>query len=61
MAAGSRLGKEYLNRLVAAVATNGTYFFRIRPHFQVLEKDVFPEILVHKGWQGRHSLKIWSA
>jgi len=61
MSAGSRWGKEYLNRLVAAVATNETYFFRILPHFQVLEKYVFPEIVSANNRRGKRSLKIWSA
>lgn len=51
IAAGSPRGKEYLNQLVASVATNETYFFCILPHSQVLEKYVLPEIVSAKSGQ----------
>jgi chemotaxis protein methyltransferase CheR len=54
-------GKNYLNRLVAAVATNETYFFRILPHFEVLKGYLLPELIQGKRLQGKKSLKIWSS
>jgi len=59
--AGSDRGAAYLNQLVGAVATNETYFFRTRPHFQVLKGYLLPEISQAKNSQGKKSLRIWSA
>ncbi|MCZ6623415.1 MAG: hypothetical protein O7B35_04140, partial [Deltaproteobacteria bacterium] len=45
IAACSEKGRAYLNKLIAGVATNETYFFRTSPHFEVLKNYVLPELL----------------
>ncbi len=59
--ADSPEGRDYLNKLVAAVATNETYFFRTLPHFEALKNYLLPELLQAKLAQGKKSLRIWSA
>lgn len=59
--ADSAEGKDYLNKLVAAVATNETYFFRTSPHFEALKNYLLPELLRAKLAEGKKSLRIWSA
>ncbi len=59
--ADSAEGRDYLNKLVAAVATNETYFFRTLPHFEALKNYVLPELLQAKLARGKKSLRIWSA
>ncbi len=59
--ADSAEGRDYLNKLVAAVATNETYFFRTSPHFEALKNYLLPELLRAKLAQGKKSLRIWSA
>ncbi|MBI2210750.1 MAG: tetratricopeptide repeat protein [Deltaproteobacteria bacterium] len=54
-------GRDYLNKLIAAVATNETYFFRTSPHFEALKNYLLPELLRAKLAQGKKSLRIWSA
>lgn len=61
IAACSEKGRAYLNKLIAGVATNETYFFRTSPHFEVLKNYVLPELLQAKSSQGKKTLKIWSA
>ena len=59
--ADSAEGRDYLNKLIAAVATNETYFFRTSPHFEALKNYLLPELLRAKLAQGKKSLRIWSA
>lgn len=59
--ADSAEGRDYLSKLVAAVATNETYFFRTLPHFEALKNYLFPELLQAKLARGKKSLRIWSA
>lgn len=61
IAAGSAEGRAYLNAMVAALATNETYFFRVATHFEILKSYLLPELLPAKSLQGKKSLKIWSA
>lgn len=59
--AGGPDGIRYLEKLVAAVATNETYFFRIPAHFDTLRDYLLPEIVERKKSRGEKTLKIWSA
>jgi chemotaxis protein methyltransferase CheR len=59
--AGDQDGLGYLDTLVAAVATNETYFFRIPAHFDTLKDYLLPEIVERKKSRGERALKIWSA
>lgn len=61
ISADSAAGRDYLNKLVAAVATNETYFFRTSPHFAALKNYILPELLRAKLTEGKKSLRIWSA
>jgi len=61
IAVGSAEGRSLLDKLVAAIATNETYFFRISPHFEALKNYLLPEIIQGKEPQGKKSLRIWSA
>lgn len=59
--ADSSEGRFYLHQLVAALATNETYFFRISSHFHVLKNYLIPELAQTKTSQGKKKLRIWSA
>ncbi|MBF0484652.1 MAG: hypothetical protein HQL25_08130 [Candidatus Omnitrophica bacterium] len=50
-----------LRELLNLLTTGETFFFRNMPQFQVLMRDVLPEIIERKRKVGDHSLKIWSA
>jgi len=54
-------GARYLTQLVAAVATNETYFFRTAAHFEALKDYLLPEVIEKKKSQGARTLRIWSA
>src|SRR5689334_6862341 len=54
-------GARYLAQLVAAVATNETYFFRTAAHFAALKDYLLPELIEKKKAQGARTLRIWSA
>lgn len=58
---GDADGRRYLDRLVAAIATNETYFFRIPAHFETLKSYLLPEIIERKRLAGDKTLRIWSA
>src|ERR1041385_9256451 len=58
---GGADGERYLQRLVAAVATNETYFFRTAAHFAALKDYLLPELIEKKKAQGARTLRIWSA
>ncbi len=53
-------GKSYLNRLVSLLTTNETYFFRGKAHFNLLEKNILPEIIENEASKS-HAISIWSA
>jgi chemotaxis protein methyltransferase CheR len=54
-------GIAYLDRLVASIATNETYFFRTPAHFDALKDYLIPELMQEKKSRGVKTLKIWSA
>lgn len=56
----ARSGGELEHRIVDAISTNETYFFRDNAPFDLLQHKIIPDILDRKGKQGRPSLKIWS-
>jgi chemotaxis protein methyltransferase CheR len=58
---GGSDGERYLQRLVAAVATNETYFFRTTAHFAALKEYLLPELIEKKKSLGAPTLTIWSA
>jgi len=58
---GGADGERYLQRLVAAVATNETYFFRTTAHFAALKDYLLPELIEKKKALGAQALTIWSA
>ncbi|HEX9446189.1 MAG TPA: protein-glutamate O-methyltransferase CheR, partial [Candidatus Binatia bacterium] len=58
---GDADGRRYLDRVVAAIATNETYFFRIPAHFETLKNYLLPEIIERKKLAGEKTLRIWSA
>ncbi|HEY3304810.1 MAG TPA: CheR family methyltransferase [Candidatus Binatia bacterium] len=59
--AGSSAGIAHLDKLVAAIATNETYFFRTSAHFQTLKDYLIPELVEKKKSRGEKTLRIWSA
>ena len=61
LAIGSAEGIHSLNRLIEAIATNETYFFRISAHFETLKNYLLPEIIQSKRSQPKPRLRIWSA
>ena len=48
-----------LEAVVSALTPGETYFFRNRPHFDVLEKCILPELIKRRS--GAKCLRIWSA
>jgi chemotaxis protein methyltransferase CheR len=58
---GDTDGARYLAQLVAAVATNETYFFRTTAHFAALKDYLLPELIENKKARGARTLRIWSA
>jgi chemotaxis protein methyltransferase CheR len=53
--------REELKKLLTAVTTNLTRFFRNQPHFDAFEKFVVPEIMKVKKLAADYKIKIWSA
>lgn len=53
--------EEELHHLLDVVTTNKTDFFREPRHYDVLTKQVLPELRQHKGIGTFRPLKIWSA
>jgi len=56
--AKSNLTNELLNRLIDALTTNETYFFRDKIQFEALKKHVIPELIQNNSLKKR--LRIWS-
>ncbi len=52
---------EECDRLVEAVTINVSYFFRDPGVYEVLARDVLPEIIRRKQANGSKELRIWSA
>jgi chemotaxis protein methyltransferase CheR len=61
IASSSECGRAYLTRLVTAITTHETYFFRTPPHFNALKNYLIPEILHSKRYRGEKTLRFWSA
>ena len=61
IASGSEYGRAYLSRLVTAITTHETYFFRTPPHFNALKNYLIPEIVHSKRYRGKKTLRFWSA
>ena len=47
--------------LVNAVTINETFFFRNVPKFDLLEKELIPEIIALRAKEGKRQVRIWSA
>jgi len=44
------------------ILTNGeTYFFRTKPHFDLLREEVLPELIADRRRLGTRELRVWSA
>jgi len=56
--AKSNLTNELLNKLIDALTTNETYFFRDKIQFEALKKYVIPELIQNNS--SKKSLRIWS-
>lgn len=52
---------EEMKRMLDAVTTNLTRFFRNQPHFDALEKYVIPHVLEEKKKTGDKTVCVWSA
>ena len=50
-----------LKDLVNAVTINETFFFRNVPKFDILEKELIPEIIERRAKEGKRQIRIWSA
>jgi len=54
----SRLTNELLNKIIDALTTNETYFFRDKIQFDILRKYILPELI--KKNESEKRLRIWS-
>ena len=55
-------GDEELSRLIDALTTNETYFFRERKQLTALVEEIIPELLAQRRSQGRaRAVSVWSA
>lgn len=52
---------EEFNRMIDAVTTNKTDFFREPDHFNMLVKNVLPELEVSEIFNERKAIHLWSA
>ncbi len=52
---------ELLSELANRISTNHTSFFRENAHFQLLARDVLPEIIRRKQAGNNRDLRIWCA
>jgi chemotaxis protein methyltransferase CheR len=50
-----------LDELINRIATNHTYFFRERDHFDFFRENVLPEIVARKKTQHSKDIRIWCA
>lgn len=56
----SKSGENHLKKLISLLTTNETFFFRGKPHFNLLEKHILPELISKEATASR-TLSIWSA
>ncbi len=54
-------GRQELLRLLDAVTTHETSFFRHRPQLDAFQRHVLPEVLKAQAARGRRTVRIWSA
>lgn len=54
-------GKKELRALLSLITVNETSFFRQPEQFEVLRKEILPELISEKGKRGDLTLSIWSA
>jgi chemotaxis protein methyltransferase CheR len=54
-------GMDELVRMLDAISTNKTSFFREEKHFDFLKQEVFPTYVKGKNATGFHRLRFWSA
>ncbi|MEI6438262.1 MAG: CheR family methyltransferase [Candidatus Omnitrophota bacterium] len=54
-------GRAELRELLVLITTGETYFFRNMAQFEVLMRDILPEIIRKKTAAGDRTIKIWSA
>jgi chemotaxis protein methyltransferase CheR len=55
-------GDEELSRLISAICTNETQFFREPGHFELLRQNLVPRLLeAERAGQRGRTLRIWSA
>lgn len=52
---------EEFNKMIDAVTTNKTAFFREPDHFDILTKKVLPELIESENFNERKMINIWSA
>jgi len=52
---------EEFNKMIDAVTTNKTDFFREPVHFDILVKNVLPELVESKNFDEKKVINIWSA
>ncbi len=52
---------EEFNKMIDAVTTNKTDFFREPDHFNILTKTVLPELILTENFIERKVINIWSA
>ncbi|MBE0425800.1 MAG: protein-glutamate O-methyltransferase [Nitrospirae bacterium] len=53
--------KNELIHMIDAITTNKTDFFRESTHFDILVKNVLPDIIQDKIWSVNKPLRVWSA
>ncbi|MCP5109143.1 MAG: hypothetical protein GY950_37530 [bacterium] len=53
-------GKQ-LKKLINFITINETYFFRVKEHFEILEKTALPELVKRKQKENDKRITVWSA
>lgn len=56
----SKRGEGHLRKLISLLITRETFFFREKPHFDLLKKCILPELISREAATSR-TLSIWSA
>lgn len=54
-------GRSELSALYEAITINETYFFRAEQQFEVLEKNIIPELIASKGNTLSPTIRLWSS
>jgi chemotaxis protein methyltransferase CheR len=52
-------GRPLFEQLIEALTVGETYFFRHRPYFEVLEREVLPELIAKR--RATRQLRLWCA